>query len=242
MKSRPIFVLFGGTFNPVHEGHVSLVRGLAAQPGVAEVVVMPAGRNPFKSDEHLLPSDLRFNMVCAALAGLERVRVSNLELERAGPSYSIETLKILIAEQPGDWRMAMGMDVLEQFATWRSAEEILQLAGLWVVRRGREGYQSPPPSFPDPEVLRQALPGRWRGLAQAEGNRVVDGQGRELVRVLELDLPAVASSTILEGRDLAAVPEEARRMLAEFWGRETLAPQPVSGAAHRRTRKPGRTG
>ena len=82
----PTFVLFGGTFNPIHEGHVGLVRGLLRRPGIQRVFVVPAARNPFKEAEQPLPPELRLEMVNCALAHLPGAAALDLELRRTGPS------------------------------------------------------------------------------------------------------------------------------------------------------------
>jgi len=213
-----IHVLFGGTFNPVHEGHVGLVRGLAAQPDVKEVMVMPAGQNPFKTAQNLLPAALRLEMVRRTFAGWERVRVSDNELSRQGLSYTVDTLSRLVGEQPGEWRIAMGEDVFAQFSKWHRADEVMALAGVWVVvRQGPSGAARTVPR--DPEQIRTFLPEQWAARAHEEGGRLVSDEGRELVRWLDLDLPAVSSSEIMNLRKLETVPKEARQLLEAYWSR-----------------------
>ena len=136
-------LLYGGTFDPPHYGHLNNLRAAAARVAPDRVVVMPAGASPFKHTSPTPPA-LRAEMCgCfAALAeeraGLE-VTVSRWEMEQAAQgrrNYTILTLEMLAAQYPGaELYMAIGSDMLLSFDEWHRWEEILRLARLVVTSR-----------------------------------------------------------------------------------------------------------
>ncbi len=213
--ARPVFAVFGGTFNPVHEGHVGLARGLLARGGVDRVLVVPAARNPFKEGDDLLPAGLRLAMVERAMAGIAGVCVLDLEVRRGEASYTVETVAALASAYPrAELRLAMGWDVYEQFGEWRCAGAILEQAGLLVILRKGVSQQSPPGG----RGRLAGLPEPWRGRLRSRGNgRWGDGTGRTVLEFLNLALPDVSSSQIRQARALEHVPAAARPLLAEYW-------------------------
>lgn len=213
----PGVAVFGGSFNPVHEGHVGIVRALAADPELAGVLVMPARRSPFKRGTDLLPDAVRWAMLRACLGGLRGVWLSDLELRRPAPSYTVDTLHTLSALLPeARLHWALGWDAFADFARWHRAAEVLSLAGLIVFDRAGEG---PRPST-DAANWARLLPSPWREEARPDGPaRLVAADGRLLVRHLPLTLPAVAAREILSERSLQGVPAGAREVLADYWRR-----------------------
>lgn len=135
--------LMGGTFDPVHRGHVEL--GLAARDaeGVNAqwLVFMPAARNPLKSVGPSLSDRLRVELLALACAGQQRVGVSTLELEEAGdspavPSFTVDTLRTLAMIAPAvSFRLVIGADSARSFHLWRSPREIIALAPPAVLLR-----------------------------------------------------------------------------------------------------------
>jgi len=128
--------LFGGSFDPFHDGHLAMIRA-TLERGLADLVmVMPAGHNPHKpapaaSVEH------RLRMAELGVAGLAAVVVSDFEARRPGPSFTVETLESLAERHPGEvWRLLIGADNLEEFLRWRRPARLLQLADLLVFPRG----------------------------------------------------------------------------------------------------------
>jgi nicotinate-nucleotide adenylyltransferase len=135
--------VLGGSFDPVHEGHLHVARcGLAAR-GLTRVVFVPARAPPHKPDVRLASDVHRLAMLELALAGEPRFEISRIELERAGPSYTVDTLRAL-PEQLGlahDARLylLLGGDNLAGLPGWRGFDEILRRAEpLVVVRAGDE--------------------------------------------------------------------------------------------------------
>lgn len=212
---RPTFVMFGGTFNPVHLGHLGLVEGLLRRGGVERLFVLPTAQNPFKEDAPSLPAELRLQMVRAAVQGLPGVSVLDMELRRGHPSYTIDTVTALASQYPAaDLQLAMGWDVFSEFLRWRSAEAILELSGLWVVLR--EGFEGP--ASGDSGAWLAGLPERWRGrLGLDDRGSARDGAGRVVVEFINLALPEISATQIRSERSLEWVPEKARALLAAHW-------------------------
>lgn len=219
MKDRapPQVAVFGGSFNPVHEGHVGIVRVLAEDPELSAVIVMPARRSPFKRSGELLPDAVRWAMLRGALRGLPGVSLSDLELRRPAPSYTVATLRTLSAMLPAaGLHFALGWDAFAEFAGWHRAPELLSLAGLIVFARAGSAFQAPA----DPAAWLGLLPSPWREQARPAGSdRLATPGGRILVRRLGLPLPAVAASEIRSARTLQGVPAGAREVLADYWQR-----------------------
>lgn len=213
----PQVAVFGGSFNPLHEGHLGIVRALAADAELAATIVVPARRSPFKRGRELLPDAVRWAMLRASLQGLRGVWLSDLELRRAAPSYTVDTLHTLAALLPAaQLHFALGWDAFAEFAGWHRATELLSLAGLILFDRAGSPRRAPA----DPPAWAQLLPSPWREEARAAGpDRLVRADGRLLVRHLSLRLPAVAARDILSGHSLQDVPAGAREVLADYWRR-----------------------
>jgi nicotinate-nucleotide adenylyltransferase len=136
--------LFGGSFDPPHQGHLALARSALAQLGLDELRWLPAGR-PWQKTRELAPAEHRRAMVAAALASELGMRLDPRELERAGPSYTIDTVRELQAELPGaEWFFILGQDQYGRFDTWRDWPELLQRLTLAVA--GRAGQAPQPPA------------------------------------------------------------------------------------------------
>lgn len=135
-----VVALMGGTFDPVHLGHVQL--GLAARDavGASWLVLMPAARNPLKPSGPILSDRERVELLALACDGLDRVGVSTLELEEndgaASPSYTIDTLRTLAITAPDTrLRLVIGADSARSFHLWKHPREIIALAEPAVLLR-----------------------------------------------------------------------------------------------------------
>lgn len=212
------FVLFGGTFDPIHEGHVGLVRGLLQRADIDRIFLVPAAQNPFKGAEAHLPAQLRLELASRAVAGICGAAVLDLELMRGGPSYTMETVAALASQYPdAHLKLAMGWDVYESFRDWRSAAELLELASLLVVLR----QGSATPGSGKSRQWLAGLPPRWRDRLRMGANGVArQPQGRTVVEFVNLRLPRMSSSQVRAKRDLSMVPAEARKLLEQYWARE----------------------
>jgi len=126
--------LFGGSFDPVHYGHLLVAEALCELERLDEVVFVPAARSPHKSRVHA-PADARLAMLRAAVRGNPRFRVSDLELRRGGPSYTIETVREMAARWRQRPTLLLGGDALLDLHTWYAADAIVREARLVVYAR-----------------------------------------------------------------------------------------------------------
>ncbi|MGC6366382.1 MAG: nicotinate (nicotinamide) nucleotide adenylyltransferase [Candidatus Marinamargulisbacteria bacterium] len=129
--------VFGGAFDPLHNGHVDIVNYLLAVSPLDRLVIVPTGE-PVHKDATFFESDLRHQMLNAVFNGNDMIDISDVETSKSGPSYSIDTIHHLSDKyQPDNITLVVGFDQLYQFHRWRSYEEILQKCRLLVIlRRG----------------------------------------------------------------------------------------------------------
>lgn len=130
-------LIYGGTFDPPHRAHVELPPAACDALGIDWLVYVPAARNPLKSDGPRATDADRLDMLRVALAGAGRTSISTIELDRAGPSYTIETLKAF-QEKLGSrttMRLLIGADQAASFHRWREPREIIRLAPPAVMLR-----------------------------------------------------------------------------------------------------------
>lgn len=134
--------VYGGTFDPVHLGHLILAETCREQARLDRVIFIPAGLPPHKQDREFSPGNARAEMLEFAIAGHAEFSVDRSEIKRSGPSYTVETLRSLRQDHPNDELfLLMGADSLAEFPLWKEPREIATLASLIVVNRGS---QSPP--------------------------------------------------------------------------------------------------
>ena len=133
-------VIFGGTFDPVHLGHLILAEQARLQLKAEKVLFVPAAIPPHKRDLDVSPAKTRVEMLELAIAGNLAFDISTIELERGGVSYTVDTLRDLAQANPGaKLFLVVGGDSLGDLPTWREPEEIVKLATLAVAARpGRE--------------------------------------------------------------------------------------------------------
>ena len=136
--------VFGGTFDPPHAGHLVVAQDAWSALALDRVLFVLAASPPHKQGQARTPAALRLELLRAALADDERFEASDLELRRAGPSFTVDTLRQLHAEQPAaELFLLIGADQAREFLSWRSPAEIATLAT--VVALSRDGDQSAPP-------------------------------------------------------------------------------------------------
>ncbi len=137
-EERPVRLgVFGGTFDPPHIGHLSIVRELQESGALNEILWIPAGRPPHKPANPLTSPELRLEMARAAIDGYAHQRVSDIELSRKGPSYTVDTLRALRSECPEATPvLIMGSDQFAELAEWHEPDEIVRLAEVCVLPRG----------------------------------------------------------------------------------------------------------
>jgi nicotinate-nucleotide adenylyltransferase len=144
--------IFGGTFDPPHVGHVTVARDVADALALDRVLWIPARVSPHKLRRTVSTPPVRLAMVRAAAAEDPRFRVSELELERSGPSYTVDTLRELRARWPeAELFLILGADQLRAFASWRAPGEILRLATPVLMDRDGEDAAALAPDLPGME-------------------------------------------------------------------------------------------
>ncbi|HBI43141.1 MAG TPA: nicotinate (nicotinamide) nucleotide adenylyltransferase [Planctomycetales bacterium] len=137
--------VFGGTFDPVHYGHLILAEQCRQQGRLDEVLFVPAPRPPHKP-RPVARFEQRVEMLALALAGNPTFHIEEVEKERDGPSYTVDTLAELHRRRPGDdLLLLVGGDAVHDLPLWYEPRRILELAGLLVVGRPN----SPPPDRDD---------------------------------------------------------------------------------------------
>ncbi len=130
----------GGTFDPVHNGHLVAASEAAALFGLDEVVFIPSGRPWQKTDRVVSPPEDRYLMTFLATSSNSQFTVSRLDIDRAGATYTIDTLSELRTLRPdAELFFITGADALAQILSWRNARELFQLAHFVAV--SRPGYQ-----------------------------------------------------------------------------------------------------
>jgi nicotinate-nucleotide adenylyltransferase len=128
--------VFGGTFDPVHFGHLIMAEQCREQARLDEVWFVPAARPPHKQRYDVTPFDKRVEMLELAIAGQPAFRVDQIENERPGPSYLFQTLEELSGRQPdAELHFLIGSDSLQDLPQWREPARIVERAGLLVVAR-----------------------------------------------------------------------------------------------------------
>lgn len=134
--------VFGGSFDPVHMGHLILAEQCREQGALDRVLFVPAARPPHKPERRLTPFAQRVEMLGLAISGNPAFAVDELENDRAGPSYTVDTLAALQSRGTGDLWLILGADSLNDLPMWHQPRRILEIAGLLVV--GRPGFHLPP--------------------------------------------------------------------------------------------------
>ena len=178
--------ILGGTFDPIHYGHLAIAEQVAEALELERILFTPASLPPHKLHEDVTPAEDRAAMVALAIADNPRFGLCRIELERGGPSYTADTLQEL-AEEAARQRVArelifiLSADALAEFRTWHDPERVLACAGLAVVPR---------PGSPAPDIAwaRAQLP---VGAAAAARIHVV------------ATVPLATSSTHIRDRALA---------------------------------------
>jgi nicotinate-nucleotide adenylyltransferase len=126
----------GGTFDPIHHGHLVAASEVAAVYDLEEVVFVPTGQPWQKSDREVSPAEHRYLMTVIATASNPRFTVSRADIDRPGPTYTIDTLRELAEERPGaELYFITGADALEQILSWKDSDELFDLAHFVGVTR-----------------------------------------------------------------------------------------------------------
>lgn len=149
--------VMGGTFDPIHHGHLVAASEVAAQFQLDEVVFVPTGQPWQKSHRKVSPAEDRYLMTVIATAENPQFSVSRIDIDRGGPTYTVDTLRDLRALNPdADLFFITGADALAQLLTWRDSEELFSLAHFIGVTR--PGHHLTDPGLPEGGVTLVEVP------------------------------------------------------------------------------------
>jgi len=144
--------IFGGTFNPIHLGHLHAAEEVLEALGLERMLFVPSGGPPHKTasqGDPIAPAELRLAWVRAAVAGNPRFAVDALEIERGGTSYSIETLRTLGKQIAPDLPVfVIGIDAFAEVGTWREPDALFTLANFAVITRPGASVEAAGPWLP----------------------------------------------------------------------------------------------
>ncbi|WP_161635950.1 nicotinate (nicotinamide) nucleotide adenylyltransferase [Desulfonatronovibrio hydrogenovorans] len=212
--------LLGGSFNPLHLGHLRLCAEAIEQAGLDQIQLIPAHIPPHKELRHILPFEMRCAMMEASLGGISRIRVNKLEKDRPGPSYTYDTLQGVVRDHPeADFSFIMGDNDLLTMPKWHNGKQIAFQCDLIVA--GRQGCGV--------KKLDQFITSFW-DAQRLEKNQWVVSRGKK-IRYIVIPKMEISSSMVrsrwLEGRIIDwLVPEPVKVFLnlyssevKKFWGR-----------------------
>ena len=147
-EAAGVLGVFGGTFDPLHIGHLIVAQEAFEALSLDAMLLVPALRSPLKPSEVHASPELRCQMVRSATDGDSRFELCELELRRAGPSYTVETLKAIQAERPAaQLVLVLGADQWAQFGRWREPAEIARIASIALLTRAGERPSTLDPGF-----------------------------------------------------------------------------------------------
>jgi nicotinate-nucleotide adenylyltransferase len=160
--------IFGGTFDPIHHGHLAVADAARGRFRLDDVYLVPAAQPPHRRSSPSAPSEDRLAMARLAAAGRPGFRVSAIELERRGPSYTIDTIVRFKRDRIGGEVLffLLGYDAFLELHTWKAYNAILQEAALIVLARGGACHPRTAPAVAAMEayIHRHLAPGyRWDG-------------------------------------------------------------------------------
>lgn len=137
--------LFGGTFDPIHIGHLMAAERIREDLGLSKILFIPSRDHPLKDNKNITVAKHRLAMLQAAVADNSSFEISTIELDRRGPSFTVDTVRALRSEypQPGfELFFLMGSDNVNQLQLWKEPQELTKLCHL--VAFGRAGFQIEP--------------------------------------------------------------------------------------------------
>ena len=138
--------LYGGSFDPIHHGHLILAREAMEQLALDRIIFIPVAQSPHKLDRTPAPPAVRLAMVRAAIVGESRFECDDSEVKREGPSFTVDTVEVWRAKAPGDELFCLiGEDNVRELPKWRRYDELRKMVRFVVF--GRD-VSAPPHDFP----------------------------------------------------------------------------------------------
>lgn len=145
--------LFGGTFNPLHNGHLGIIQYVKDHCGLDKVFLYPSATPPHKSPSDLAPALDRMKMVEDAVVNRPGFFASDIELQRQGPSFTIDTINAFKKAHPATvFHLLMGSDAFLDITTWKQNETIFKTVPLIVMLRGEHNSLGPIASYIDEQI------------------------------------------------------------------------------------------
>ncbi len=173
--------IMGGTFDPIHNGHLFVAEEARARFSLDGILFVPNGAPPHKSDYLLTAARHRYEMTRIATADNSAFTCLSLELDRPGPSYTVETLTLLQAQHPAaELFYITGVDAIADILTWRRHEEIIRMVTFIAATR---------PGF-SPESLAERLPPSYLQRILMLGTTAIGISSTEIRERIRLGLPA----------------------------------------------------
>jgi nicotinate-nucleotide adenylyltransferase len=201
--------VLGGTFNPVHFGHLRAAEEVRQRVGLDRVLFIPSGTPPLKA-QGLAPADMRLRMVQLAIASNPHFQVSDMEVLREGPSFTIDTVNGLRESYPeDDLFFILGADAFAELPKWYKPVDIVAGADFIIVGRPPQGF-----SVLAGSPFLRAEPGTWEALSRGEKDvcevATVEDRRAVLVSIPELDISATGVRQLVRaGRSIKyLLPED----------------------------------
>lgn len=159
--------VMGGTFDPIHIGHLKVAEEVTARLNLSEIIFVPAGQPWLKADSPVSPAEHRVEMVRLALAGKPNFKLSTMEIDRPGPTYTVDTIDELKRQlgSEGELFFILGWDNLTQLLQWHDPSRLIKLCRLVAVPR--VDYPSP-----DLESLDAVIPGLSQRVILLDSPRI----------------------------------------------------------------------
>lgn len=132
--------IFGGSFNPIHNGHIAVAKHALCECGLKKVIFLPNANPPHKEKIELIEAVHRYNMVSLAIKGIEEFEISDYEMKKDKPSYTIDTMRYMKSKLDGDLYFIIGADSLYTLNLWKAYHELIKECSFIVADRNcREG-------------------------------------------------------------------------------------------------------
>lgn len=213
--------LFGGTFDPIHLGHLRAVKEVSEKFGLTKTYLIPAALPPHKPYQVISPAEERLEMMRLAVGSLEAFEISDIELNRTGPSYTIDTLKHF-KNGPGaadhTFYLIMGLDAFLEVDTWKAYLDIFKRVPVIIMARpGEASVSKESPWQTVTDFIREKISDRYRitdtGACQPDG----EYQPIHFIDVSLLDISGTRiRDFIRQGRSIQfLVPEKVERYIRQ---------------------------
>jgi nicotinate-nucleotide adenylyltransferase len=190
--------LFGGTFNPIHNGHLWAALEVKNGFNLDQIYLIPAAVPPHKTPGMVASADDRLQMINLAIADLSGITVADVELRRPGPSYTIDTVRYFkhTLEKGSRIFLMMGLDAFLEIHTWKSYKELLEQIAFIVIARSTEAH-------PDAQQGRKSLEDYFKSTLSADyelsaADDYYIAKGKQPLYFCDVSAPDISSTVIRE--------------------------------------------